>query len=171
MVNHNFGRARAERPLALSGRQPWWWAILHGGKRIENRRWNTTYRGPIYLHAAKGCTDDEYEGAREWMWMQFGSEFNGRIPELAEMQRGGIVGRARIVGVVPPHDAGARCHLPLGEGVTTRLATDLDYRWHMHDQFGFVLTDVEPLPFVPCKGSLGLFELPSDVVRVALGLG
>jgi hypothetical protein len=38
---------------ALSLRQPWLWAILHAGKRIENRTWATKYRGRIRLHAAK----------------------------------------------------------------------------------------------------------------------
>jgi hypothetical protein len=36
---------------ALSIRQPWAWAILYAGKRVENRTWYTSYRGPIYIHA------------------------------------------------------------------------------------------------------------------------
>lgn len=38
---------------ALSLRQPWAWAVAHAGKRIENRRWRTHYRGPLVIHAAK----------------------------------------------------------------------------------------------------------------------
>ena len=30
---------------ALSLRQPWAWAVVHAGKSIENRRWNT--RGTV----------------------------------------------------------------------------------------------------------------------------
>jgi hypothetical protein len=135
---------------ALSGRQPWWWAILHGGKRVENRRWNTAYRGPILLHAAKGCTEDEYHDAFIWMTQRFGLDFGNRIPELEDMPRGGIVGRARIVDVIPPGGIADAFLMPEARGA--------DRRWHMEEQYGFVLADVEPLSFVPCKGSLGLWS-------------
>jgi hypothetical protein len=36
---------------ALSIRQPWTWAILYAGKRVENRSWYTSFRGPIFIHA------------------------------------------------------------------------------------------------------------------------
>jgi hypothetical protein len=87
----------------LSGRQPWWWAILEAGKRIENRVWNTSYRGPILLHAAKGCTVDEYEDALVWMENRGLIDHVRDAPPLKAMQRGGIVGRARIAAVLPPH--------------------------------------------------------------------
>lgn len=41
---------------ALSIRQPWAWLILHGGKDIENRSWNTNFRGRFLIHAAAGMT-------------------------------------------------------------------------------------------------------------------
>ena len=37
---------------ALSVRQPWAWALVYGGKNIENRTWPTTYRGRIWIHAS-----------------------------------------------------------------------------------------------------------------------
>jgi hypothetical protein len=37
---------------ALSVRTPWWLAILHYGKNIENRDWHRNFRGTIYLHAS-----------------------------------------------------------------------------------------------------------------------
>ena len=46
---------------ALSIRQPWAWMILNAGKDIENRSWQTDYRGRFLIHAAKGMTQDEYE--------------------------------------------------------------------------------------------------------------
>ncbi len=36
---------------ALSVRQPFAWAIVHGGKDVENRSWATSYRGPVLIHA------------------------------------------------------------------------------------------------------------------------
>jgi hypothetical protein len=146
---------------ALSGRQPWWWAILHAGKRIENRRmvvrgvvrpptWHR-YREPILLHAAKGCTSLEYADA--FLWMKRAG-FALEMPPIADMPRGGIVGRARIIDVLPPHNGQTCNHL------LEHFDSGVDHRWHMPEQYGFVLTDVEPLPFRPWPGSLGLFEVP-----------
>lgn len=145
---------------ALSGRQPWWWAILHAWKRIENRTWSTTYRGPILLHAAKGCTRDEHLDAVCWM-LNAGVVAGRDVPGLADMQRGGIVGRARIVDVVNPRVAYSGDLLTI-DSWYSRLPVGTDPRWHMPEQYGFVLADVEPLPFVPWKGALGLFEVPDD---------
>ena len=38
---------------ALSVRQPWAWALLYGGKTIENRTWPTRHRGRIWIHASE----------------------------------------------------------------------------------------------------------------------
>lgn len=140
---------------ALSGRQPWWWAILHAGKRIENRRWSTPYRGPILLHASKGCGLVECAEAMEWMFDRKLIDGGCSWPGLEGVPRGGIVGRARIVDVVPPcAGPGGRCQC--------KAALSFGHSWHMPDQFGFVLADVEPLPFVPWPGVLRLFEVPDD---------
>jgi hypothetical protein len=40
-------------------------------------------------------------------------------------------------------------------------------RWYA-GVFALVLADVEPLPFIPWKGSLGLFDVPDDLVRSSL---
>ncbi len=43
----------AHETLALSIRQPWAELILCGRKTIELRRWETTYRGTLWLHASR----------------------------------------------------------------------------------------------------------------------
>ena len=43
----------------LSVRQPWAWAIVHGGKDVENRSWRSNYRGPLLIHAARFQEDDD----------------------------------------------------------------------------------------------------------------
>jgi hypothetical protein len=135
---------------ALSLRQPWLWAVLDLGKTIENRRWNTHYRGPILLHAAKGCTVVECgEGVRQIKAMA-GIDWrtDPRWPGFEKLERGGICGYAEIVNVVPP------CALP-----GLRPETD-ELRWHMPEQFGFVLRNVRRLPFTPCRGFQRWFEIP-----------
>lgn len=39
----------------LTVRQPWAWAIIHGGKNVENRVRNIAgdYRGPVLIHVAQ----------------------------------------------------------------------------------------------------------------------
>lgn len=135
---------------ALSIRQPWAWAILHAGKRIENRDWKgCSYRGPLLIHAAKGCTRAEYFAAKRWMFdrdlITVRAVTNGPgFPPLDEMGRGGIVGVCDIVDVVR-------------ESVDPWFAGPI----------GLVLANVRPLPIVPFKGALGLFEVPDNLVPEA----
>lgn len=35
----------------LTIHRPWDWAIMIGGKDVENRSWYTSYRGPLAIHA------------------------------------------------------------------------------------------------------------------------
>lgn len=37
---------------ALSVSRPWPWLIFRGGKPLENRIWNTHYRGDLLIHAS-----------------------------------------------------------------------------------------------------------------------
>lgn len=43
---------------ALTVKQPWAWAIVAGGKDVENRSWATKYRGPVLIHAGKAADAD-----------------------------------------------------------------------------------------------------------------
>lgn len=129
----------------LSLRQPWAWMVVAGGKNIENRRWNTRFRGPFLIHAAKGMTRDEYEDA-----VFFAREVNPFlvVPPFEQLERGGLVGRARLVDVIAPCAA------------ETLFQKPCTHPWHMPAQYGFVLADVERLDFVPMRGELGFFEDP-----------
>ncbi len=138
---------------ALSLRQPWAWMVVHGGKHIENRRWNTQRRGPFLIHAAKGMTREEYAGAVAFAKLAMPALV---VPPATTLERGGIIGCATLVAVLPPcllacdvdEDVWCRCGQP----------------WHMGEQFGFVLEAVVPLPFRALRGELGFFEVkaPAD---------
>ena len=41
----------------LSIKQPWASAIVYGLKDVENRNWQTSYRGPILIHSSKEGLD------------------------------------------------------------------------------------------------------------------
>ncbi len=143
--------------MALTLRQPWAHAVVHLGKSLENRRWNTHFRGTFLIHAAKGMTLGEYEDAVDFCDGALGRTKQGtsltrtgELPGPKALPFGGIVGRARLVGVLPPC---ASIGAPL-----------CPHPWHMHEQYGFLLSNIEPLPFVPCKGALGFWPVPADVM-------
>ena len=126
--------------MALSIRQPWAWLILHGGKDVENRTWRTNFRGPVLIHAGATMTRADYEAAVLFCAASSlprdGSHlFFPTFDELKE-QRGGIVGSVEIVDCV------SFSRSP----------------WFTGD-FGFVLKNPKPLPFMPCKGALNFFEV------------
>ena len=136
----------------LSGKQPWVWWILHGGKDIENRVWNTHYRGLVLLHAS---LRDDYEAANLFVAEAFGIRTAALCPKIAELPRGGIVGYARIKRVIAP--GYRRRDDPVYDGIETG-SHRADGRWHMQDRYGFVLSEPTPLPFLPCPGALNLFR-------------
>lgn len=125
---------------ALSIRQPWAWLILNAGKDIENRSWRTNFRGRFYIHASQGCTRDEWNEARIcYENLMIDGAINtsaGAMPHRLDLDRGGIVGIAEIVDCVDHSDS----------------------PWFF-GSYGFVLANVKPLPFTPCKGRLGFFSL------------
>jgi hypothetical protein len=148
-----------EKQKALSGKQPWWWAILHASKRIENRKWNTHYRGPILLHVTPNATPAYYNEALDWMRHAFGVEWliKQQPPRLDQLPRGGIVGRAVLVDVILKGTSRGKA-----ETIARRHGADVDVRWWMPEENGFVLADVQPLDFRPCKGALNLWNYPKE---------
>lgn len=140
------------------------WAILHAGKSIENRHTNIvgSYRGPVLIHASKTADGSAWVNGCACVRDIAGERaFLGHSPDTA-FPRGGIVGRARIVGVFAPMSEHARDeNLPPIASCSESLI-GLDLRWWERDHFGIVLADVVSLPFVSWKGRLGLFDVPDD---------
>lgn len=126
---------------AISIRQPWAWAIVNAGKDIENRNWSTKFRGPVCIHAAKGMTNREWDEAMDFIDKAFpvplASQFGRRRSASGsdDAKRGGIIGVANLVDCV----------------------TSSESPWFF-GPFGFVLRDVQPINFLPVKGSLGFFQ-------------
>lgn len=145
----------------LSVRQPWAWLIirpdLQGEDRraasldgsmkiIENRSWPTTYRGPLLIHAAKAMTAPEYLAAVGYLEaLTYAAVIDPvTFPPMDQLQRGGIVGMARLVDCIAP-----------------AIRTDGDRsHWHNEGMYGWRLADARALPFEALKGRLGLFDLP-----------
>jgi hypothetical protein len=52
------GLTARTRPVALSMKQPWAFAVLHLGKSVENRKWRSSFRGRVVIHASRTTDDD-----------------------------------------------------------------------------------------------------------------
>lgn len=140
---------------ALSLRQPWAWSVIHAGKRVENRTWNTAFRGEFLIHAAKSFIVDEVESSLRWIAETFDVTSASRKYPL-----GGIVAVAVLDGVLRPGNDADRAAL-----LASRF---VDLRWHMPEQYGFVLRDVRPTPFIPCRGMQGFFPVDAAIATAAL---
>lgn len=141
---------------AITVKQPWAWAIAHGGKTVENRSRGTAYRGPLLIHAGLVWSQrGEYDPRVRAAW-------NGLHPQLAgslgftEHPTGAVIAVAQLVDAHPD----ANCCRPWGE--SEYLEASGRRRTVVHH---LVLEDVVPLPEpVPCRGALGLWRPPADVV-------
>ena len=117
--------------------------VTAGPKDVENRTWRRPALGRFFVHASKAMTRREYDEAVEFA----AEEHPGiEVPAPSDLEYGGIVGVATHVGE------------PLGDDRVLGLR-----RWHMGGQFGYVLEERRALPFVECKGSLGLWRVPAEV--------
>ena len=126
-------------PRVLSIRQPWGWAITvprteELRKTIENRDWKTHYRGPLLIHAGLKPEKRTPELIR-FLEMATGLE----LP--AELPLGGIVGKAKLVDVLEKSNS----------------------HW-FSGKYGLVLRDAKPLPFIPCKGQLGIYYPDAELI-------
>jgi hypothetical protein len=129
--------ALAPGPRVLSIRQPWAWAIATGRKKVENRSWNTPYRGTVYIHASSRT--EKFQN--EWLYQTF----RIRVPD--DLPNSAIIAIAELQDVV------------------TRRNSKRFGRW-LEGKFGFVLSNVKALRKpIRMHGKLGLFRGSSSLRR------
>lgn len=126
---------------ALSLKQPWAALLVYGRKTVEVRRWATTRRGPVLIHAA-AVSDPRPEA-----WANV-------PPELREAARlvGGVVGTADLMSLTAYR--------------TPRLFV-ADQGRHLNDPswftppflYGFVFANARPLPFRAYPGNVRFFTI------------
>jgi len=131
--------------------QPWATLVATGQKLVETRSWQTSYRGPILIHAAKGYPPE----ARDF---------------AVELQV------ARVLPTPAGHTPWALHPLPLGKIIARAVLDDVrTTRWsrqfldplelslgdYSDGRFAWWLRDIHPIdPPVPWRGSLGLWTGP-----------
>lgn len=100
---------------AVSIRQPWAWLIVRPDiegeqvrralltetvsrafKDIENRTWQSTWRGRLLIHAARGMTPEEYAGA-----VTFAANAGvDELPAPEALDFGGVIGEVTLMDCV-----------------------------------------------------------------------
>jgi hypothetical protein len=128
---------------ALSIKQPWAWGICNlpdeFKKFIENRTWNTKFRGEFLVHASKGFDADGYERIK-WYLQELG--YKGEIPTKKEFVYGALVGKTELIDVIQK-----------------------DTSIWFEGEYGYVLKNSmalkEPIPY---KGQLNFFNVDKNVL-------
>ena len=164
----------------LAVRQPWAWAIVHGGKDVENRaRSLGPYRGPVAIHAPLALAH-EYDvrligeavgrlarSTRAGLELVAKHAGAVRAPGNEITERFGNLGAViGVVDLVGAHLGGATgCHPDPGD--PQRLARCSP--WAMPDHHHLVLANPRPLATpIPARGRLGLWRPDPDLTAAIL---
>lgn len=133
MVGNLKKRFEIKEMRALSIAQPWAECIVSKGKNIENRSWNTKFRGFLLIHAS---------GSKDKVRFQYCYEDYGLKFDPENLAFGSIVGIAELSGVV-----------------TKKQLTSKTRKW-FYGEYGFVLTNIIKLKNpVAVNGALSFWKL------------
>ena len=146
-----FQPERAMKALTLT--QPWASAVAFGYKHIETRSWQTSYRGRLAIHAAKGFPGWAKEFAQQ-------ERAVGRYPGEG-IPLGAIVAVATLVRIRRAEEVAYEI------GGLERLYGDYSF-----GRFAWVLEDIDPLTEpVYCTGAQGLWDVHPDIEAAVLAAG
>ncbi|MEO1957384.1 MAG: hypothetical protein ABGX03_05610 [Methylophilaceae bacterium] len=130
---------------ALSLKQPYAWLIANGFLLVDDRTWGTQYRGPILIHASKGLYESYYDYLKD----------STAIPLLTKDKLGH--GGANLV---------LCCH-------PGNMPNEISHEQRVHfggvhnEYFGFLFEEATPMPLMPCRGKLGVFEIDANALLAA----
>ena len=128
---------------ALTISQPYASMIMRGEKFVENRTWETHYRGPLAIHAGKGT-----------QYLSYG--------ELQGYPTGQIIAIGQLVACVSLDEIRERCEDPHARNElvpNTRLTwSDVENHEHTEGPYCWILEDVRRIQFVEVSGKQGLWN-------------
>lgn len=136
----------------LSVRQPWAWALIHGGKDVENRSWGTKFQGRLAIHAGRQFDMNRAEwdamsnGLYGEPWHSMARAYNKQPVHVL----GAIIGTVEVFECQPSF----ACDSPWKAG------PDPDYFcWRVRNPIAL------PEP-IPMRGQLGLWDVPDALFVV-----
>jgi hypothetical protein len=119
---------------AISVKQPWAWALFHG-KPVENRTWETDYRGELLIHASKQWDKKGFLWLRDNKYMVDSHVISFHI--------GCIIGKVTMTDCVISHPS------PFFFGPYGHIYKDsIEFK--------------TPIPF---KGKLKFFDVPAELIK------
>jgi hypothetical protein len=160
--------APARRYPALTVHHPWAWALLHGGKTVENRTWKLGYQGPLWLHAGKTWNKagessplvqtawQEHIGATLALSRPLGAEDVLLGPGSTLICSGAVLALLEVTG----------CHH--ADNCASERTQELCSPWAARGQYHIEVRVIAGLPSpVPCNGQRKLWALPPKVEQDA----
>lgn len=170
---------------ALTVQQPWAWAIVHGGKDVENRTQAWGYRGPLAIHAGARWSergghsrlvaesfvrDRQRLGIRGWLEEGAFSKLLDSFEEVGIDER--LFEYGSIIGVVDLVDV----HVAQPDWIDKMRTACCESSWgeSQYDEHGgrtrrdivhLELENPRPLEVpIPAKGRLGLWTPDPDLL-------
>lgn len=123
---------------ALTILQPYADLITHGAKRVENRTWQTKYRGPLVIHAG------------------LSKQYIGNLHGAPMPRLGMVIGMATIVDCRTSEWLLANQRKPEFAWVKHQLH-------HIHGPYCFILGNIIHFEkAIPWKGAQGFWDFPDD---------
>ncbi len=159
---------------ALTLTQPWATLVAIGAKRIETRSWPTKYRGKLAIHSSSRWTKAERMLVYEYPFDEVLIEhFAHKDPgfwdvlTLQYLPLGSILATANLVDCIPTDQVPDILLHPL---ISDPTAHEEEFGDYESGRYAWILDDVRVLKDpIPCKGSLGLWEVPSAIAGKITG--
>jgi hypothetical protein len=159
---------------AISLWQPWASAVALGSKRIETRSWQTSYRGPIAIHAAKRRLTNKEIARFFWETSWRGAlhpaiELYDDVNLFDRLPYGCILAICNLIDIVPTWPS----HLNhYRENQDIHESKRHLFRWTESDlgdfsdgRYAWILDDTKMLDYpIPYRGHQSLFEIPDDLI-------
>lgn len=136
----------------LSVLQPWASLIVHGMKRYETRGWRIRHRGPLLIHASSAFGKEAIALCRKEPFKTALCLAGYEDPEMLPL--GGVIGSVCVEECV--------------EGVLLENLNDVERAFGNFGpgRWAFKLTDPQPLPLIPCRGRLHVYEVDVEALCV-----
>jgi hypothetical protein len=128
--------------MALSVRPAWAWAIIHGGKDVENRSTRTSVRGRFLVHASLALKPSDFAKATQALCA---AGEHSILPREDEFAAGGFIGSGELI------DVAEQCDSP----------------WFAPGCYGWMLRNPRPMEFLPYRGRRSWFHVPDDLIPVS----
>jgi hypothetical protein len=140
--------------------EPWASLVAWGFKRVETRSWGTPFRGSIAIHASKSKEVVKDLMQVETLFREAGIEMPVWWPKRPEDNPLG-----KVVAICCLKD----CRIMTPELIADQTPQERAFGAWEPGRFAWFLDGVRRITdAIPCRGALGLWELPDDVEAIAV---